>query len=50
MSAPAIVRQADLTRALKGAQAAGQEVSIDRDGKLRLILIRTEDEPKGWGE
>jgi hypothetical protein len=41
---PAIFRQADLTRALKAAQAAGLEVrsiAVDKDGRLELQLATT---------
>jgi hypothetical protein len=44
--APAIFRQADVTRAFRAAQAAGVRVArveIDRDGK---IVIVTADEPE----
>jgi hypothetical protein len=45
--APAIFRQSDITRAIRGALAAGVEnvrVEITKDGKL-VIIIAPEPEP-----
>ncbi len=39
-------RQQDVTRALRGADAAGREVrrvEIDRDGKIVLVIIESND-------
>jgi hypothetical protein len=41
-------RQRDVTRALRGANAAGRDVlrvEIDRDGKIVLVLIQQPDSP-----
>jgi hypothetical protein len=41
-------RQADITRAIKAAQAAGQEVSrfeIDHDGRIVIIIGKQGEEP-----
>jgi hypothetical protein len=41
---PAIFRQADLTRALRAAKAAGLEVrsiTVDKNGRLELQLVTT---------
>jgi hypothetical protein len=45
----AIFRQRDLTRALKGAEAAGQtanRVEIDKSGTIILILDSVADRPQ----
>jgi hypothetical protein len=45
---PLSFRQRDLVRALKGAKAAGLEISkveIDKDGKI-VVIIAKSDEPR----
>jgi hypothetical protein len=42
---PSMFRQTDLTRALKGARAAGIEISrveIDRDGRIVVVVAKRE--------
>jgi ribosomal protein S12 methylthiotransferase accessory factor YcaO len=49
---PLSFRQRDLVRALKGAKAAGLEISkveIDKDGKIVVIIARL-DEPRNVRE
>jgi hypothetical protein len=49
---PLSFRQRDLVRALKGAKAAGLEISkveIDKDGKI-VVIIAKSDEPRGARE
>jgi hypothetical protein len=44
--APATFKQADVTRALRGAEAAGRvvhKVEIDRAGKIVLVMIQKPD-------
>jgi hypothetical protein len=46
--APCTFRQADVTRAVKGAAAAGvhiARVEIDRAGKIVIIAAETTDQP-----
>jgi hypothetical protein len=45
---PCIFRQTDLTRALKGARAAGIEIErfeIDKDGKIVVIAEKSPESP-----
>ena len=44
---PATFRQADITRAVKGARAAGvdiTQVEIDKDGRIILVAAKSTDE------
>lgn len=45
---PSTFKQADVTRALRGADAAGRlvrRVEIDRDGKIVLVMVDGEPAP-----
>ena len=46
---PCIIRQTDLTRALKGARAAGIEIErfeIDKDGKIVVVAEKSPESPR----
>jgi hypothetical protein len=46
---PCIFRQTDLTRALKGARAAGIEIErfeIDKDGKIVVVAQKSPESPR----
>jgi hypothetical protein len=49
----ATFRQTDLTRALRGARAAGVEIDrieIDKDGRIIVIAAKSTEENTGAGE
>ncbi|HKD25937.1 MAG TPA: hypothetical protein VKC66_08445 [Xanthobacteraceae bacterium] len=48
--APSKFRQGDITRAVKGAIAAGvevREILVDTDGKIRVIARKPDDPARG---
>jgi hypothetical protein len=50
---PCIFRQTDLTRALKGALAAGMEIArveIDKDGRIVVVTRKEHGGPGGDGK
>jgi hypothetical protein len=50
---PSTFRQNDVTRALRGARAAGVEIArveIDKDGRIVVVAARPTDEHSDVGE
>ena len=50
---PATFRQTDLTRALKGARAAGVEIAqveIDKDGRIIVVAAKSNEQSSNGGE
>jgi hypothetical protein len=53
MTAPALIRKADLARMVAGVKAAGEtirKIEIDRNGKIAIITGPRESQGKGPDE